>query len=467
MPIFEHTTRVPAPRPEVFAWHTRPGAFVRLTPPGLATELSGPREGISAGSESTLRVSSPLLAGLLPRLGRGPVGVDWRLRITHFDPGTGFIDVQLSGPFTRWAHEHRFAEAPDGSTVITDHVEWDLPVAAAARGLVERELRRLFEFRERQLLADLSLHNRLGAKPRTFLISGASGLIGTQLTALLGSGGHRVLRLVRSGPPTPGTIAWNPAERRLPAGALDGVDVVINLSGHSIGERFTHANKQAILDSRLDATATLAAALADDAADTDRALIQASAVGYYGPRRPRELLTEGSARGEGFLADVVDAWERAAAPARAAGVRTAFLRTGIVLSAGGGALLPQLPLFLIGAGGRLTARDAWLSWIGLDDLARAYAFAALTPSIVGPVNAVAPHPVTQQDFAATLGRVLHRPAKVPTPSIGPRLVLGSEGYDQLIDTDQRVAPQALTAAGARFEFAQPLLTDALRHALQR
>lgn len=461
MPVLEHTTTLAAPRTEVFAWHTRPGAFVRLTPPGLATQLEGPRGGIEAGSDQTLRVSSPILAGLLPRVAGGPVGVPWRLRITHFDPGTGFIDVQLSGPFSRWHHEHRFSDGPDGSTVITDHVEWDLPGSALARGAVERELRRLFEFRERQLHADFALHRRLGAAPRTFLISGASGLVGTQLSAVLSTGGHRVVRLVRSPSDAPGKVVWAPAEHRLPDGALDGVDVVVNLSGHSIGGRFTHSNKREILTSRLDSTGTLARALAADPGD--RSLIQASAIGIYGARRPGELLIEGSARGDGFLADVVDAWERTASPAADAGVRTAFLRTGIALTSGGGALLPQLPLFLVGAGGRLTAKDAWLSWISLDDLARAYAFTALTPTLHGPVNAVAPNPVTQQDFAQTVGRVLHRPAWLPTPALGPKLVLGREGYDQLIDTDQRVLPGAL----ADFDFAQPTVESALRHVLRR
>ena len=152
-------------------------------------------------------------------------------------------------------------------------------------------------------------------------------------------------------------------------------------------------------------------------------------------------------------------------PALEAGVRTVFLRTGIVLSAGGGALLPQLPLFYLGAGGRLTAPDAWTSWITLDDMARAYVHALFTPALEGPVNAVAPHPVTAEVFARTLGRTLRRPAALPTPGFGPALVLGREGKSELIDTDQRVSSAKLI--GSEFRFGQTTLTDGLRHVLQK
>lgn len=460
MPRFIHVSTLHAPRRRVFDWHTRPGSFVRETPPGLATLLSGPTDGINPGSELRLRISSPLVAALLPHVRGGPIGVGWWVRHVELVPGSRFVDEQVDGPFYHWRHEHDFADGPDGTTVLTDTVTWDAPQGIPDEW-IEAHLRALFRFRERQLRDDLDLFGRLNAPPTTVVMSGSSGLVGTQLRALLTAAGHRVVRLVRRDPSGPDEVRWDPRTLWLPKGTLRDAGVVINLAGETIGGRFTRARKAEILSSRVDATTTIAEAMAREAPNAS--LVQASAIGIYGPRRPGELLDEASPRGKGFLADVVDAWERAAAPATRAGVRTVFLRTGIVLSGVGGALPPQLPLYLAGLGGRMTSADAELSWIGLDDLVLAYAHAAFTPSLSGPVPAVGPNPVTQAEFAETLGAALHRPALLPTPSFGPKLVLGSEGYDQLIDTDQRVSAAKLIGSG--FRFGQVNLDEALRHVL--
>ena len=472
MPVFERVSRYPYPRATVFAWHTRPGAFARLSPPGMATALKPLTNGIEVGSETELLISHPLVAGLLPHVPRrgmrkgAPIGVRWLVRHVELVANERFVDEQVSGPFRSWRHEHMFTDGPGGSTIITDRVTWALPVSIPGgidQALVEMQLDGLFAFRERQLRDDLDLHTRLAAPPRRVVVAGASGLIGTQLCALLTTGGHTVTRLVRgSAKGQPDAVRWDPAQRRLDVAALEGADAVVNLSGESIAGRFTRAHKEKVLASRLDATNTLASAVT---AAKVPALVQASAIGYYGARRPGELLTEASDPGQDLLAGVVRAWEAAAQPAADAGVRVAQLRTGIVLSEGGGALAPQVPLFSVGLGGRLGAPNAWMSWIGLDDTVRAYLHTILTDVVEGPTNLVAPRPVTNQEFATTLGRVLHRPAAVPTPSIGPKLLLGAEGYDQMIDTDQRVASQKLSESG--FWFAQGTLADALRHALMR
>lgn len=469
MPVFERVSRYPHPRATVFAWHTRPGAFARLSPPGMATAVSPHTHGIEAGSEVELIISHPLVAGLLPdvphRHGKGPLGLRWKVRHVELVPGERFVDEQVSGPFKRWYHEHEFADGPGGSTIITDRVTWDLPVTIPGgidQALVEMQLDGLFAFRERQLRDDLDLHTRLAASPRRIVVAGASGLIGSQLVAALTSGGHSVVRLVRRPATRPDEVRWDPGHHRPDPCTLAGADAVVNLAGHSIGGRFSRRNKAQILASRLDATTTLAEAARAVGLPT---LVQASAIGYYGARRPGELLTERSEPGEDFLAGVVRAWEAAARPVVDAGVRVAQLRTGIVLSEGGGALAPQVPLYSIGLGGRLAAPDAWMSWISLDDTVRAYVHALFTDTVEGPINLVAPRPVTNREFATTLGRVLHRPSVVPTPAIGPTLLLGREGHDQLIDTDQRVTSQKLSESG--FWFAQGTLSDALRHVLMR
>lgn len=469
MPVFEFVSRYPHPRDVVFAWHTRPGAFIRLTPPGMATMVEGPHDGINPGSEMVVRVSHPLL-GLVGEGKAGPrVGVNWRVRHVEYVEGESFVDEQVEGPFKTWRHEHHFADGAGGSTVVTDRVTWELPIDTPGRlvdAVVEMQLDGLFSFRQRQLHDDLELHARLGARPRHVVVAGASGLVGTQLVAALASGGHRVTRLVRSvtsARPLPGNaVAWDPASGTVDAGAIEDVDAVVNLSGHSIAGRFSRDHRTKIYRSRMESTTTLARAVLDAGVPS---LVQASAIGYYGARRPGELLREDSAPGEGFLADVVAAWEDAARPAVEGGARVAWLRTGIVLTEGGGALAPQVPLYSVGLGGRLGAPDAWMSWIGLDDLTRSYVQAVMVDALEGPVNAVAPRPVTNREFADTLGHVLHRPSAIPTPTFGPKLLLGAEGYDQLIDTDQRVSSAKLGESG--FRFAQNTLADALQHALMR
>lgn len=483
MPVFTHVTTVPYPREDVFAWHERPGALVRLTPPGLGTVLSGPTNGVHTGSRVVLRLSSALVSGLLPDvpdlpvLGAGtgekaPVGLTMTVRHGWYEPGHRFVDEQVAGPFRSWHHDHRFTDGPGGSTVITDTVEWELPGRVlqkiGTRGVAAR-LEQLFAFRSAQLHADLAAHaavrERLGERALTVVISGASGLIGTQLRALLSGGGHRVLALVRGRDPRPGEIRWDPSRRQLDADSLRGVDAVVNLSGRSIATRFTDEALAEILASRRDTAGTLVDALTGLGDEGPRTYVQASAIGLYGARRPGETLTEDSAPGTDALARICVDWEDAARPAAAAGLRTVLVRTGIVLAANGGPLARQLPLFLVGAGGRLTAADAAFSWITLDDMARLYLHAVTAAELQGPVNAVAPSVVTAGEFARELGRVLRRPSLLPTPGFGPRLLLGEKGAEALVATDQRVSARKLLDSG--FEFGQPRLGQALRHVLQK
>ncbi len=475
MTVFEHTATYPHPRDEVFAWHERPGAFVRLSPPGAIVAVDGPTDGLHVGSRRTLRISSPVLTALwpgrtMPSAVRTGPGLTWLVEHTGYEAGSLFVDEQRSGPLHGWRHEHLFEDTGDGGTRITDRVTYELP-AGLLGSVGERRMRHhlegLFRFREEQLRADLALHRRLSGRSLVVAVAGASGTIGTQLCALLTTGGHTVLPLVRRPARGPGEIGWAPDLGDLDAGRLAGVDAVVNLSGRSIVTRFTPAHKHEILWSRLDATRTLTHAVvtARRAGDGPATLVQASAMGYYGARRPGELLTEDSPAGTDFLAEVVRRWEEAAGRAEEDGARLAVLRTGTVLGAAAGMLALEVPLFSVGAGGRMTSPQAMVSWIGLDDMTRAYAHAVLEPSCRGPYNAVAPAPVTAGAFATRLGEAMHRPSLVPTPGFGPGLLLGREGADALVHTDQRASSARLEATG--FTYAQPDLASALRHALAR
>lgn len=296
-------------------------------------------------------------------------------------------------------------------------------------------------------------------------ITGSSGLIGSALVPLLRQQGHQVSPVVRRAA-APGEIAWDPAAGTLDAAALADVDAVVHLAGAGIGDkRWTSTYKDEITSSRVRSTDTLARAIAaaQQAGSGPSVLLSGSAIGIYGARGDEEL-DEDASHGSGFLAEVCQQWEAATAPAEQAGVRVAHLRTGIVLSPAGGALKKQLPLFKAGLGGKFGKGDAWQSWISLDDELGAIVH-LLTSPVSGAVNLTAPHPVTGATFARTLGSVLKRPAALPVPSFGPKLLLGAELANALLFTGQRVLPRVLTESG--YTFQHPTLEGALRALLGR
>jgi hypothetical protein len=294
--------------------------------------------------------------------------------------------------------------------------------------------------------------------PGVVAISGATGFIGAALTARLRGRGVRVRPLVRRARACEADdILWDPMRGVLPAGALDDVDAVIHLAGEPIAQRWTAERKQAIRESRVLGTALLARAIAE----SDRrpaTLLSGSAVGFYGDRGD-ELLDEGSSSGTDYLAGVGREWEGATAPARDAGVRVVLLRTGLVLAPDGGVLERLLPPFRLGVGGPIGSGRQWMSWISRTDHLRAVEHALGCETLSGPVNFVGPNPVTNAEFAVTLGRVLTRPALVPVPAFALRLMYG-EMADATILAGQRVLPTALVASG--FEFSRPTLEQALR-----
>ena len=294
------------------------------------------------------------------------------------------------------------------------------------------------------------------------IISGASGLIGTQLVKHLANNGHEVVRLVRRSPKS-GEVQWNPAAGSLDAAALEGSDAVIHLSGAGIGDkRWTNAYRKEILDSRTQTTALLANTIAS-LTQKPKVFLSGSAIGIYGARND-EQLTEVSTHGTGFLADVCEQWEAAAKPAVDAGVRTVFLRTGIVLTPKGGALKKLLPLFKLGVGGKFGNGKQWQSWISIDDEIGAIEH-LLTANVSGAVNLTSPHPVTNAEFTKVLASVLKRPAIVPVPTFAPKILLGGDLADALLFTGQRVIPAALNASG--YMFKHSTLESALRSLLSK
>jgi len=293
------------------------------------------------------------------------------------------------------------------------------------------------------------------------LLSGASGLIGSALAPALTESGHRITRLVRSEPNTAaGEVFWDPQAGQLELGPLEGTDAAVHLAGETIAGRWTADKKARIWESRVKSTLLLAESLGRLKSPL-QVFLSASAVGYYGDRG-EELLNEESAPGKGFLADVCRNWESAAAVIEPLGIRTVQLRTGVLLSPHGGALQRMLPAFRMGVGGRLGSGRQYMSWIAMDDLIGIILHLLATPSLRGPVNAVAPNPVTNREFTKTLGRVLHRPTICPAPAFAIRLGLGEMGQELLL-ASTRVEPAKLNASG--YAFQHPHLEGALRSLL--
>lgn len=299
-------------------------------------------------------------------------------------------------------------------------------------------------------------------------ITGSSGLIGTALRRSLESDGHRPIRLVRSEPrPGRDEVMFKPSEGRIDEASLEGIDAIVNLAGAPIGTRpWTEHYKQVCVDSRVKST-TLVANAAASLAKPPRALLSGSAIGYYGTGSP-DPLTEDAPRGEGFLADLAGKWEAAAQPAIDAGIRTVLLRTGLVMASEGGLLGTLKPLFKLGLGGKLGDGSQTMSWIAIDDMVAALRMLlepADTDPVAGPVNLVAPNPVSNSTFTDTMGEVLGRPTFLSVPRFAPRLVLGSQMTNEFIMADQTVVPAVLTAND--FTFRYPTLEGCLRAELAR
>lgn len=437
--VVRSSTIVPFDIDEVFAWHQRRGALIRLLPPWQPLSVHREPDNIADGRAEL----------------RFPGGLTWVAQHRDFDPPRRFVDELTSLPLP-WQHTHRFEAIDDSHTRVIDEV--DTPVPAAL-------LRATFAYRHRQLRADLQVVRQAAswrASPLTVAVTGASGLVGSALVALLGVCGHRVIRLVRRSPASPAERHWDP--QNPDPEMLTGVDALVHLAGASIAGRFTDEHRRNVANSRIGPTRALAELVAARP-DGPSVLVCASAIGYYGPDRGDEPLDEQTEPGDGFLAEVVRDWEAATHPATQAGRRVAHIRTGIVQSPRGGTLQLLRPLFTAGLGGRLGTGQQWTSWIDLDDLCDVYLRAVLDDTLSGPINATAPEPIRNADYTSTLAHVLRRPAVIPVPELGPRLLLGADGARELALASQRVVPTRLLSAGHRFR--RPHLEHCLRHQLGR
>ena len=440
------------PRTAVWDWHRRPGAVTRLTP-GFS------RMRVTAEADS-LRDGTTLLA--LP--GGVPGFRTWEARhqAADFIDGHRFVDECVTAPLKQvlqWRHEHDFTAGTGETTVLTDTLRTTVPAAL---------LDRVFTYRHRQLDDDLAHRSRTGDASvtghRTVAVTGATGLVGTRLVAMLRSLGHTVVPLSRSRlPHEPDARIWDP--QHPDPELLRGVDTVVHLAGSSIAGRFTEKHKAAVRDSRIGPTRRLAEVAA--ATSSVRTFVCASAVGYYGHARSGRV-TERAGAGGGFLAELVSNWEEACAPAANAGRRVVNVRTGLVM-AGGSPLLTALSASSRVGGGTLGSGRQHFSWISVDDLVDVYTRAVVDDStrsgLVVPVNAVGPQMITNAEFTEVLADLqkVRVPLSIPVPAAAPALLLGVQGAEELAMADQNVAPGVLEQHGHTFR--HPTLRAALVHEL--
>ncbi len=448
MPSFVLRSPMPVSSQALFDWHTQPSAFERLNPPFDPVQILSRSGGLEVGSKTEVQVTL------------GPIPLRWTAEHTAYEPPAFFVDEQKGGPFAQWRHTHRFLPVDENQSILEDDIQYELPMGAAgalvAGHFTANKVEAAFRYRHALTRLDLSRHQLFAYRPRlTVAVTGASGSIGSALCAFLSGGRHVVRKIRRSADNT-----FSPAD-------FENVDAVIHLAGAGVAdERWSAARKKVLVESRVQVTRSLIEAL-KSVGKKPSVLIGASAIGIYGDTKDAEVdektvLQARSDTGAGFLAGLCMDWEHEADQAQALGIRVVNARIGIVQTANGGALGKLLTPFRAGVGGPTGSGRQWQSWIALEDVIGALHWALFTQTLQGPMNCVAPNPVTSTGYAKALGAVLHRPAIAPLPAFALRGLFG-EMADGVLLPGQRVWPRALQQSG--FEFAFPSLPQALAFTL--
>lgn len=474
-----YTTELPVSAADAFLWHSRSGAFMRLSPPDQQAELLQEADITKEGSIAKIRLKF------------GPMHQEWvaeHVNIispdAHPDADTyQFVDRQASGPFTQWEHTHKFINigtATNPRCRLEDHLSYVLPLGflgdMGGSIFIKNMLDHMFAYRHQVTLGDLSMmaylrdtqrRNHPPELPELVGLFGASGLIGGALGPYLRLLGIKTRTFVRKPVPSRNMSFerfWDPSSHVLNAQDIAGLHTVINLAGANIGDgKWTADRKKEIIQSRLESVKTIAAAIQEcPEGSRPRVLLNASAVGFYGDQGDK-VLTEDSPVGSGFLADVCQQWERATQEIEKLGVRVVCLRIGVVFDKRGGALAKMLPPFLAGAGGPFGKGTQYMSLIGLDDVLDIIIKAMVEDRLSGPVNVVCPDPQPNKAVAETLGSVLNRPALIPTPAFALKAILGSEMAQEMLFFSTRAMPTKLQKM--QHSFRMPTVESIIRGAL--
>lgn len=468
---FSYRSEMPASIETLFAWHEAPKAFERLCPYWEKVKVleHDPTSGIENGSQVTVALE------LAPA-----IKINWSLEHHSYKKNQNFSDRQITGPFEYWNHDHIFEQKNQNESVLEDRIEYKLPMGELGKifgeAFSQAKLERLFRYRHQKTASDLKLINKYKGSEtmKNILVSGATGLVGSQLCSFLEGAGHKVYRLVRSETGNEQDILWKPNDNHIDFEKLEkisndlGIDAVVHLAGENIAAaRWSPEQKNKIKESRIKGTTLLAASSAK-LSKKPGVFVSASAIGFYG-NRPNEILDENSEAGEDmqkdadrFLVETCKEWEAATKAAEAAGIRVAHTRFGIILDPKGGALSKLLLPFQMGAGGIIGNGKQFMSWVHIDDVIGAIYHAINTETVSGAVNVTAPNPVSNSEFTKVLGRVLWRPTIAPLPGFVARIMLG-EMADALLLSSANVQPQKLKVTD--YEFLYSDLESALRNLL--
>jgi hypothetical protein len=422
------------------------------------------------GGEATRHLPESLQFGDLStgtevhlRVGPEPFALRLVAKHTEHQEPSGFVDEQVSGPFRSWRHEHRFIQRNDNGSILVDEIEYQAPFFGLLNVFVEPKITKTFHLRHLRTRMDVNRFARfahMGSKK--IAITGASGLIGRNLSAFLRAAGHDVYHLVRREPRGKNEVQWNVQQGFIDTQALEGMNAVVHLAGESIDGRWTQDKKSRIYNSRVKGTTLLSEALTK-LNHPPSVFLSASAVGVYG-NHPSETATESTSAANDFLGRVCTDWEMAAEPARSAGIRVVHPRMGVVLSGQGGALKKMLPPFLAGTGGKLGTGKQWMPWVALEDALGLLYHLIMDESFTGPVNVVSPNAIQNVDFTTILGKVLKRPTWIPVPAFAIKTMFGEMGQTLLLE-GRHVKPEM--AMNSDFEFQHADLEAALRFELGR
>ncbi len=455
---------MPSARQDLFQYHSHSGALNRLIPPWEKISIEKRSDSLAVGSEVVI---SNALFG---------VPVQWHARHTELHEPESFQDIQLSGPFKTWIHDHCFEIGENGTSVLVDRVRFEMKFGLLGKmglPLVDRKLKAMFAYRHLTTQADLRLQTFLrkfsGERTLRIGVTGSTGMIGRRLVDLISVLGHRAVRILRTStkgrsqdfPSSSVSTVWNPGKGFSDLAAMQGLDAVIHLAGQGIAsKRWTDSVKRSICESRVQGTQTLVQDLIR-LEIPPKALVCASGVGIYGDRGS-QVLDEQAGAGTDFLAVLARDWEDAAHEFAKAGGRVAIGRLGIALHPQQGALSKLLLPFRLGLGGPVGDGRQYWSWIHVDDAAAGFLYLAANPNCVDAYNLVAPEQVDNRTFSRSLGSVLHRPSLIPTPSFVLRAVLG-EMADAMLLASTRANCKRLLEDG--FPFRTTTLMDCLRHVL--
>ncbi len=450
METFQFQSVIKARPEDVYNWHTRDGAFERLQPPWVKSEILTRRGGLEVGARTDLKIKL------------GPFSKLWIAEHDRHEAGKSFRDVQRQGPFRSWKHEHSFRASAEDECVLDDRIQFELPGGFLGQklgiGYARRQLEKLFAYRHAITRADCETYRRFADQPRKRIcIAGGSGFTGRQLANFLRAQGHEVFVLSRH-PKEEHDVGWDTMLKRMELEKLSNVEVVIQLSGAGLADRrWTKRRKELLRTSRIDSTGFLVDSLKESGAKLD-AFICASGSGFYGDSS-QENFTEDSPMGKGFLAELCHEWEDSAQVAHDFSRRVAYLRMGVVIDPRGGALAKMLPAFRFGLGGRLGDGRQWMPWIALEDWIRVANEVIYNETLDGPINVCSPEQITNADFTNALGNTLSRPTILPVPQAMLKLIFGEMAEETLL-ASCRMRPAKLLES--KFSFLYPEIQDSLR-----